>query len=296
MKICIITDEISSDPETAIELGVEWGVHDFELRGFFTDRAPRFSEYQKQQLREVLVDYQARIVAIGPGLFKIAFPPLHAPRATLGWLDRTGYENWSAAQHSISYHLNELLPESLDYANELGAHLVAIFGFERAGASPGEPPEEMLNCLRLAAERAAAAGLELVLENEASFWADTGARTAHIVQTINHPALRINWDPGNAFFAGDYPFPEGYTSVRGLVRHVHFKDALRDLDGQPHYVLEGQVNWADQIKALSADGFDGFISIETHLRLKVTSGRAALNRLRKLLKAAQDSPLAHPQP
>jgi hypothetical protein len=33
MKISIVTDEISSDVETAIELGLEWGVRDFELRG-----------------------------------------------------------------------------------------------------------------------------------------------------------------------------------------------------------------------------------------------------------------------
>ncbi|HEU4746298.1 MAG TPA: hypothetical protein VFS61_13720, partial [Anaerolineales bacterium] len=70
MKISIITDEVSADPETAIELGAEWGIHDFELRGFFTDRAPRFSAYQKQRLRDALDEFQARIVAIGPGLFK----------------------------------------------------------------------------------------------------------------------------------------------------------------------------------------------------------------------------------
>ena len=129
MKISIITDEISSDPETAIELGVAWGVHDFELRGFFTDRAPRFSDYQKQRLRDLLAEHQARIVAIGPGLFKMAFPAQQAPRAALGWMDRNGYESWSEAIRAVQYHLNELLPESLDYANELGAHLVVIFGF-----------------------------------------------------------------------------------------------------------------------------------------------------------------------
>jgi sugar phosphate isomerase/epimerase len=292
MKISIITDEISSDPETAIELGVAWGVRDFELRGFFTDRAPRFSDYQKQRLRDLLSEHQARIVAIGPGLFKMAFPARQAPHATLGWMDRNGYESWSEARRAVKYHLNELLPESLAYAHELGAPLVVIFGFDRAGAPPGKPPEEVLNCLRLAAERAEAAGLQLALENEAGFWADTGARTAHIVHTINHPALGINWDPANAFFAGDLPFPVGYSAVQRLVCHVHFKDADRDKDGEPHYSLEGQINWADQIKALSADGFEGFISIETHLRPKVAAGRAALERLRTLINAAQDRPPA----
>ena len=111
MKISIITDEISADPETAIELGTEWGVHDFEFRGFFTDRVPRLSKYQMQRLRDTLDEYQARIIAIGPGIFKIAYPPIRAPRATLGWLDRDIYERWSEAHNLVNFHLNELLPE-----------------------------------------------------------------------------------------------------------------------------------------------------------------------------------------
>ena len=290
MKIGIITDEISADPETAIELGTEWGIHDFELRGFFTDRAPHLSAYQKQRLRDTLDEYQARIIAIGPGLFKFAYPPPHAPRQPLGWMDLAGYENWAEAQRLANYHLNELLPESLEYANELDVPLVIIFGFDRAGAPPGFPPDEVLNCLRLAAERASAAGLKLAIENEDGFWADSGAHSAQMVKMINHPALGVNWDPGNAFFAGDDPYPTGYSAVRELVQHVHFKDALRDHDGRYHYVASGQVNWTGQIRALASDGYDGHISIETHIRPKVASARSALERLRALIAAAQNSP------
>lgn len=288
MEISIITDEISADPETAIELGVEWGIHDFELRGYFTDRVPHYSDYQKQRLRDTLDEYQAQVIALGPGLFKIAYPPKQAPRSSLGWMDMAGYENWAEAQRHVRYHLNELLPASLDYANEIGTHSVVIFGFERSGAPPEEMPDEVLNCLRLAAERAGAAGIQLVIETEDGYWADTGARSAQIVRMIDHPALGLNWDPGNAFFAGDDPYPTGYEQVRGLVRHIHFKDALRDLHGRPHYVAEGQINWAGQISALVADNYDGYISIETHMRPKLAAARAALQRLRALIVEAQE--------
>ncbi|MGE5222979.1 MAG: sugar phosphate isomerase/epimerase family protein [Omnitrophica WOR_2 bacterium] len=285
IKISLITDEISADPQTAIELGAAWGVHSFELRGFYTDRVPCFSAYQKQKIRDILEDYQAQIIAISPGLFKMALPPVRSPRETLGWMDYIRYESWSAAQNSVRYHLEELLPKSLDYASELGAGKVAIFGFDRAGAPPGDPPEEVLKILRLAAERARAAGLELVLENEAGFWADTGERTASLVRAIGNPNLGINWDPGNAFFAGDRPFPEGYASVKGLVRHVHFKDATCEPGGQPQFVGQGQINWAGQVQALKTDGYDGYISIETHIAPKVAAARSALERLQSLLSA-----------
>jgi len=287
MKISVITDEISADPETAIELGVEWGVREFELRGFGTDRVPRLSAYQKQRLRDILEMYQAHIIALSPGVFKLAYPPKRPPWTTLGWMDRAGYESWAEAQRLVRHHLDELLPISLDYASEMGVRTVVIFSFDRAGAPPGQPPEEVLNALRLAAERAGAAGIQLAIETEDGFWADTGAHTAQIVRAINHPALGVNWDPGNAFFAGDTPYPAGYKAVRGLVRHVHFKDALRDAAGRPHYVAEGQIDWAGQIKALAADGYDGYISIETHIRPKVAAARAALERLRRLIAATQ---------
>src|SRR5512136_2974450 len=105
MKACLITDEISSDPETAIELGASWGVHDFELRGFFTDRAPRFSAYQKQRLRDALDLYQARVVALAPGLFKMPYPPGSAPQASLGWMDYAMYSSWSDANRILHNHL-----------------------------------------------------------------------------------------------------------------------------------------------------------------------------------------------
>ncbi len=290
MKACLITDEISSDPETAIELGVAWGVHDFELRGCFSDRVPRMSAYQQQCLRDTLSAYQARVIAIGPGIFKIPLPATRPPRASLGWLDRAFFETWAESQRLMQQHLQELLPASLDFANSLGAHLVIIFGFDRAGALPGEPPEEVLNCLRLAAERAQAAGLQLVLENEDGFWPDTGERLAKVIQAVNHPVLAANWDPANAFFAGDLPYPAGYSAVRGLVRHVHFKDACLAAGGTLQYAVEGQIDWAGQIQALAADGYDGYLSVETHMRPKVSAARQSLERLQALIRAAQCGP------
>lgn len=286
MKISIITDEVSADPETAIELAAAWGIREFELRGFYTDRAPELSQYQKQRLRDMLEDYEARVVALSPGLFKVAYPTEHAPRTSLGWMDRPGYEAWAEAKQVVFHHLNELLPASLEYANELGARLIVIFSFHRAGAPPGPPPDEVLDCLSRAAERASAAGLQLAIETEEGFWADTGEHSAQVVRTINHPALGINWDPANSFCAGDDPYPEGYSHVRELVHHVHFKDAMRDPSGEAQFALHGEIDWAGQIQALADDGYDGYISVETHLRPKVDTARKSFERLRALVASA----------
>ena len=289
LKISLITDEVSADPEVAFELGREWGITDYEMRGYFTDRAPMLSAYQKRRLREMIDEHGAKIVAISPGLFKIPHPAIEPDRSSLGWMDRDFFDAWASARAAFQFHVNELLPASLEYAHELGARMVVCFAFHRRGLPAGPAPAEVLDALGRAAEQAASSGLIVAVEPEDGFWADTGARSAGMVQTIGHPALGINWDPANAFAAGDVPFPDGYTAVRHMVRNVHFKDARRRPDGGTEFVLDGEVDWPGQIAALRQDGYEGFIAVETHQRPRIAAARSSLERLRKLLAPGRRS-------
>lgn len=287
MKICIITDEISADPESAIELGTEWGVRDFELRGYFSERIPLLTPYQKQRLAVILERFSARIIAISPGIFKIPFPSPTREVFPVAAIDREIYDRWVQQRELLDFHLKELLPRSLDFANELKIPLVIIFGFDRCGASEGLPPEEVLKVLMSAAEMAKAAGVQLALENEAGFWADSGENTAMILRAVNHPNLGANWDPANAFSSGESPYPEGYQHISQWVCHVHFKDAISDSTGVTRFALDGQIDWSGQIQALHRAGYDGYLSIETHLCPKIAAAIESLERLRKLIEAAQ---------
>jgi sugar phosphate isomerase/epimerase len=159
-----------------------------------------------------------------------------------------------------------------------------IFSFQRAPGSPDSPPDEVVEILSEATLQAEKLGLQIAVEVERGFWADTGAHTLDLVRRINRPGFGINWDPGNAFEAGDIPYPDGYSAVRPYVRHVHFKDARRGNRGECVYALDGEIDWPGQIKALARDDYRGFISIETHLRPRIRSAEASLKRLRGLLE------------
>ena len=286
MKISIVTDEISADLDTAVELGVEWGIRDFELRGFYAERVPNLSEYQKERLGEILAEFNARVIAISPGLFKIPYPCGARESASLAWLDQGLFRNWHSLQDQVKYHRQELLPASLEFARSLGANLVLTFSFHRMGHPPGMAPDEVLEILQDAGEQAASAGMQLAVEVEEDFWADTGQRTAALMAAIDHPALGVNWDPGNAFMAGDIPYPDGYRAVRRWVRHVHFKDAEVDTYGRRRFAVHGQIDWTGQIRALVEDGYQGYISIETHMRPKVKVAQQELELLRRLIASA----------
>lgn len=286
MKISIVTDEISADPETAIELGVEWGIRNFELRGFYAERVPNLSAYQAERLGNILADYGAKIIAISPGLFKIPYPLGRREEASLAWLDQGLFQRWRSLEDAVKYHREELLPASLEFARSLDVKLILTFGFHRHGHPAGPAPDEVLEILQEAADQALGAGLELVVEVEEDFWADTGQRTAAMMAALDHPALGVNWDPGNAFMAGDTPYPDGYEVVRPWVRHVHFKDAEIDSQGQRRYAVNGQIDWTGQIQALARDGYNGYISVESHMRPKVKVAQEELARLRQLIKQA----------
>jgi sugar phosphate isomerase/epimerase len=95
----------------------------------------------------------------------------------------------------------------------------------------------------------------------------TGQEAARLIAEIGSPSLRALWDPGNAYFVGETPFPTGYGHVKGLIAHVHAKDAARDpADNTARWVAlgSGDVDLLGQLRALKADGYAGVITLESH--------------------------------
>lgn len=283
MDIALVTDEISGDPETAFELGLEQGIRHFELRGVYNGRVPRIDVHTHTRLLRAVREFGVNITAVSPGLFKIPLPEAEPTHSNLGWMDQDFFRKWQDGQAALRDHLDNLLPETIDFAGEVGARFIIAFSFHRASASGGPAPKMVTDHLQAAAERVRAAGLELLIEVEEGFWADTGERSAEIARTIGADRIGINWDPANAFCEGDDPFPSGYAHLRRYVRNVHFKDARRDAQGRISIVANGEIDWRGQIAALSRDGYAGCIAIEPHLDRPVAAVRHSLARLRSMI-------------
>ena len=288
MRISIVTDELSADPETAFELGLEWGVTEFELRGVHEGRLPRISPHARRRLVRAVRDFGVTITAVSPGLFKAPFPADAPQQSNLHWMDAGFDSAWSEARARLSDHLDALLPETLDFAGEVGARSVIAFSFRRERTIGDGIPGAVAEAVARAAERTGAAGLDLLVETEEGHWANTGASTAALIAAAGRPAnLGVNWDPANALIDGDVPFPDGWNAVRSLVRNVHFKDVRVEPSGAWRIVEHGGVDWEGQIGALLDDGYAGAIGVEPHLSPSVASTRRALERLRRLIAAAE---------
>ncbi|WP_054311252.1 sugar phosphate isomerase/epimerase family protein [Mesorhizobium sp. 1M-11] len=284
----IVTDELSDSPETAFELGLEWGVGHFELRGMHDARVPRLSPSQRRRLLRAIREFDVRISAISPGLFKIPLPPESAQSSNLAWMDREFHDAWAGAEALLRDHVERLLPESLEFAVAAGARHLIAFSFHRGGQPSGPAPGRVADLLAHAAELAQSANVSLIIENEESHWANTGALSAALIAATGAP-IGLNWDPANALIDGDIPWPDGYAACRHLVRGVHFKDARVHADNSWELLADGDVDWAGQVRALEEDDYTGCVTMEPHLWPSIASVRNALSKFKSLI-SMQNNP------
>jgi len=244
MRLAIVSDEISRDFKKAVEYGLEWGITDYEIRHLTTGRVPYVANDEINLVLEVVKEYDLNISAISPGLFKISL------------LD----------EEQLKLQIEENIYESFRLADRLGTRNVIIFAFKRYAREPQSDYIQVLHILGRMAALAKKYGFQLLLENEAGYWADTGVNTAKLLDDIDSSYLKANWDPANAAGAGEIPYPYGYLAIRKHVRSMHVKDYRRGNGNEPEYVVvgEGEVDWQGQFRAIMHGVVVDYITIETH--------------------------------
>jgi sugar phosphate isomerase/epimerase len=158
-----------------------------------------------------------------------------------------------------------LTEHAFKIAKKMGAPIVRVFSYWRT-LKPEECFEAVVKSLRKLAEKAEKENLIIGLENEHACNIATGEETGKLLAALDHPALKVVWDPANALVAGENPFPEGYARIpAGRIVHVHAKDCrVHDHKAEWLPLGEGSVDWPGQIAALERDGYTGWISLETH--------------------------------
>jgi sugar phosphate isomerase/epimerase len=154
---------------------------------------------------------------------------------------------------------------AIEIAARTGARYVRVFSYWRT-VDPGRVFDRVAEALRALAVQAAERDIIIGIENEPACNVATGAETARVLAAVDHPNLQVIWDPANALVAGEVPYPDGYVALPAdRVGHVHAKDCTV-ADHTPTWgpVGEMAVDWPGQLAALAADGYAGWISLETH--------------------------------
>ena len=267
MKIAIAADEISFDFETAVSLGLEWGIDSFELKRLSRRRIPDVDGAEIELVESILKDTGATLTSLAPGIFKDALTP------------------------EVVHREMDRLDRSIELAHRLDVSKVIVFGFERDSSAASDRMIAMATeALGRAAARAHQNGVTLLLENEPAFWIDCPDVAVRVVEAVDCPAMKINWDPCNALGCREgSPYPWGYELARPYIDHVHVKDGRLRADGTTEYALlgTGELDWEGQFRALIRDGYEGYCVLEPHFGNRVASSRAAASEALKLVQEAE---------
>lgn len=270
MRIAVISDELSDDLEGAIQLGTQLGIRSYELRWvrlpgtFMRRRLSDLSSEDAAPLSRIIRQHEVTVSAISSGIFHSA-----------------------CTEDELKIQFSRL-ERCCRLAEAFQTQNIIIHGFlAQNGRRNGVCPAQVIDCLGRAAQWAGAQGFHLLLRNTPDCYADTGTRSAAIVCAVNSPALSVSWDPCSAFQAGEDAASEGYDWVSPFVRDVRVRDQKRRAEtGMEDTVLgQGDVEWPAIAHALARDGYQGTLTLGTHLEPRLLNTLHSIEAIHKLLPA-----------
>lgn len=278
-----ITDEFSTDDlDVALDAMLDVGMTGAELRLVYGRNILDLSDEDVARARQSVESRGMRVVGIASPLLKCVLPGGVA-------IDERFQQDVFGSAHTWEDQ-PRLTRRAFEVAGRAGTTLIRVF----SGWRTVDPPrvfDQVAAALRSLADQALERGLVIGLENEHACNVGTGEEAARMLAAVDHPALKLIWDPANASVLGETPYPAGYAAlpIDRLV-HVHAKDCV--MSGlKPVWGPLGEmaIDWRGQIEALRRDRYTGAISLETHWRgangdrlpASLTCGR----RLRELVTA-----------
>jgi sugar phosphate isomerase/epimerase len=261
MRISIIADEISQDPEAAVFIGSQaWNVYQYELRFIMGQRVPDIKEQQITDLASLMERYDITYSAIGAGLFKCE-PTEEAIR-----------------------NQYERLEKSISLAKRLGVKTITGFVLQDESMKCSSDLRSiMIPHLQHVCKRVHEEGLVFAVETEYMTGVETAKDARELIECV--PGLRVNWDPANAWVAGEHPL-DGYPYIKDFIENMHCKDAdTRAWRERNPFVAfgDGLVPWEELLPVLLRDGTVNRLTVETHVGPLIPKSEKSLRRLRALL-------------
>ena len=234
-RIAILSDEADDSFAAAVDFCLPLGIRAYELRKLEGGRFPQVSERAIDEVVETLARHDIELIGVSPGFFK-------------GPLDAA----------VIAKTFEQDFPKAFRLMERVGLRRMTLFTFRR-GSREEAIPAEIYDHLGRAVQLCAGEGIEVTLENASSIYSDTGANLATIGRELG---VKVVWDPCNAAQSGEQAFPDGYAAVRDNLSSVHFKNWAH---GQGVVAInDGIVDMAAQVKALQADDYAGYYTLEPH--------------------------------
>lgn len=276
MRASIVSDQISLDLNTALEMLLECGCREFELRNLGFDG---------------VLDAEPRWLAQ-------AEKAVHVKRFRVGQIATDFFEK---PMDEGGLPSDERITKLFDFARKLNCQRVSIFGChvddlnddavdENGDAPPvAIPVDECMDALDAFVKRAAAEKIEIVIRTHHESCAGTAEEAVTLIQTLEAPNLGLDWDVGECFAAGDGSGLDELELVLPVLKTVHLRDGVRKgMAGAEWSSLgKGVIPWEDLIDQLHEANFRGPVICDPGITPKLKESRHALMSLLRWMDAAR---------
>jgi sugar phosphate isomerase/epimerase len=291
-KLSVISDGISEDLATALGVSTRAGVPFVELQSVWGKPVGELSATEVREVRRLTSDAGVEICCLSHKNLFGALPVLST----------------AVGDESHDKHMNTMR-RVLDIARETGARSVRIMCFRKESVLFGSSGAEsavvtrgawarFVELMRPPVELAERERVQLVVENSTKGMVTSAFLARKLVDEIGSPALKVLWDPCNALYFNERPFPDGYDCLRGgYLGHMHIKDSIADIPrARIDFAPLGKGAMGPYLPALAdalrAEGYDGFVSLESIYRTESgdpnESFRASVDALKNTFGAGRN--------
>ncbi len=248
IKLGVITDEISQDFEEAAQLAVKYGLHGLEVRSVWEKAPHELDDADIERIKAILKKYNLECCAISAPFFKCGVD--------------------SAEEYAQQL---DILKRCIKLAKCLGTQYIRGFTFWSCGKFSDYLPL-IIEKFKTPVEILNKEQMTLLIEFDPSVFASDCEKVAAVVKGVNSDRVWALWDPGNDIHSpeNEIPYPDGYEYIKDYIKHIHIKDAVKEKDGTATGVPfgAGLVDYRSIFKRLKADGYEGYMVMETHYRPK----------------------------
>jgi L-ribulose-5-phosphate 3-epimerase len=253
-KLGVILSSFKTDTNTALQYACDVGVKGIQINANNIFETDDYNPSRKKEFIKRIKNYDLDISAFGADLGNHGF--------SIAIENKTKIEN---------------LKKTIYLAKEMGTNIIV----SHIGVIPEDNSHDRYKIMQEACWEAADYANSL----DATFAIETGPETAIVLKdfldSLGSKGIGVNLDPANlVMITGDIP-AEAVFTLKDYVIYTHAKDGVRLLEKSPEELYrdiekeivlgmsfkemqlgEGDVNFAEYLKALDDIGYDGYLTIE----------------------------------
>ena len=164
------------------------------------------------------------------------------------------------ADRSLARENIQKTHEYIDLAADIGSPRVRVFGGKIGeGLSRDQAIDLLAESLASMADHAEERGVSVCVETHDD-WCDPN-HIARVMQKVQKPAIRVNWDVMHPVRAGGASIEQAHAILQGRISHVHFHDGTAD-SGILKPIGQGIIDHRAAVRVLVESGYDGYLSGE----------------------------------